>query len=117
MNESLCTSFPWLQGHVAVQLQVLFLALRLWGRLPADVTAQCSVLPQGVQPPAADFFTTSRPAAARHPEDAAAAFFSAEHLAKVLEPLRSSTASHPRLHSVWTTVLALLIPGFTPSKV
>ena len=113
----MCTSSLWLQSQVVVQLQVLFMALRLWGRLPADVAAGCSVLPQGVQPPAVDFFTTSKPAAASHPEDAAAAFFSAEHLAKVLEPLRSSTSSHPRLHSVWTTVLALLIPGFTPSKV
>lgn len=48
---------------------------------------------------------------------AAAAFFSEEHLQTVLPVLRGSSSSHPRLHSLWPTLFALLIPGFKAVKV
>ena len=39
------------------------------------------------------------------------------HLTAVGEALADASASHPRVHSVWLTLLSLLIPGFTPVKV
>ena len=48
---------------------------------------------------------------------AAAAFFSEQHL-QILSPvLKGSSSSHPRLHSLWPTLLALLLPGFKAVKV
>lgn len=35
----------------------------------------------------------------------------------LLPVLRASTAAHPRLHTLWPTLLALLLPGYTPAQV
>lgn len=97
-----------------VRLQGLLLALRLWGSLPAPILAQTKLLPANVRPPPADFFTSSastKDAAA----EAAAAFFSEQHLEKLVAVVRGSSSSHPRLHSLWGTLLSL--PDFTPLQV
>ena len=98
-------------------LQALLLAVRLWGRLPAAVTAACPLLPAGCKPPPPTLFTNPNVSAAKAAEPAAAALFSETHLELLVPVLRGSTQSHPRLHGVWPTLLALLIPGFNPDKV
>ena len=45
------------------------------------------------------------------------AFMTPAHLGSVGEALADASVSHPRVHSVWLTLLSLLIPGFTPVKV
>ena len=84
--------------------------------MPSALLKQTSLLPSDVRSPCTDFFTVSdtpKDAAAA----AAAAFFSEQHLQTVLPVLRGSSSSHPRLHSVWPTVFALLLPGFKAVKV
>ncbi len=100
-----------------VVLQTLLLALRLWSRCSPAFVAQCPLLPSGVQPPSKGFFTAKTAETADHPVAAAEAFFAGPHLQKALTALRLSSSSHPRLHSLWPTLFALLIPGFTASKV
>ena len=97
-------------------LQALLLAVRLWGRLPSEVVAASPLLPEAKAPPPG-FFTGSQKAGSVHPTAAAEVFFQPEHLRSIAGVLRDTTASHPRLHSVWPTILALLLPGFTPNKV
>ena len=84
--------------------------------MPSTLLKQTSLLPSNVQPPSTDFFTVSDT-----PKDAAvaaaAAFFSEQHLQTVLPVLRGSSSSHPRLHSLWPTLFALLLPGFKAVKV
>ena len=83
--------------------------------MPFTLLKQTSLLPSNVQSPSTDFFTVSDT-----PKDAAAAaaaFFSEQHLQTVLPVLRGSSSSHPRLHSLWPTLFALLLPGFTAVKV
>lgn len=46
----------------------------------------------------------------------AAAFFSPSHLTEILPILLASHSAHPRLHLLWPTLLALLIPGFKVHK-
>ncbi|KAK9825628.1 hypothetical protein WJX81_000686 [Elliptochloris bilobata] len=94
----------------------LLLAVRLWGRLPADLAAQCALLPAGAPPPPADFFTSTAHDGAHAAPGAAAAFFSRAHLQELLPVLRASSAPHPRLHALWPTLLALLLPGYTPAR-
>ena len=83
--------------------------------MPSTLLKRTSLLPSNVQSPSTDFFTVSdtpKEAAA-----AAAAFFSEQHLQTVLPVLRGSSSSHPRLHSLWPTLFALLLPGFKAVKV
>ncbi|GAB4814705.1 hypothetical protein N2152v2_001751 [Parachlorella kessleri] len=96
--------------------EALLLAVRVWGRLPAAVAAACPLLPPGCKPPPPTLFTDPSVSAARAAEPAAAALFSEAHLELLVPVLRGSTQSHPRLHGVWPTLLALLIPGFNPDK-
>lgn len=99
-------------------LQVLLLALRLWGSMPSALLKQTSLLPSDVRSPCTDFFTApDMPKDAAAAGAAASAFFSEQHLQTVLPVLRGSSSSHPRLHSVWPTVFALLLPGFKAVKV
>lgn len=35
----------------------------------------------------------------------------------LLPVLRASSAAHPRLHALWPSLLSLLLPGHTPSRV
>ena len=98
-------------------LQALLVALRLWGSLPASTLQAISLLPSQVQPPPEGFFQPSETPKSADATAAAAAFFSEQHLQKILPILRASSSSHPRLHTVWPTLLALLLPGFTAVKV
>ncbi len=54
--------------------------MRLWGRLPLEIVAQCALLPAGAPPPPADFFTDTARGGAHAAPDAAAASFTREHL-------------------------------------
>ena len=99
-----------------IMLQALLLALQLWPALPPSALTDIKLLPAGATPPPKNFFTgpdVPQEAAA----GAAAAFFTVSHLQKLLPVLRASSSSHPRLHSVWPTLLALLLPGFTALRV
>lgn len=95
--------------------QALLLAIRLWAVMPADVRRSCPLLPVGCTPPPADFFRAG--AGGGDASEAAAAFFTPQHVRALLPVLRLTSQSHPRLHSVWPTLLALLLPGFTADKV
>ena len=94
-------------------MQAFLLAIRLWSKLPADLLSEVSLLPQGITSPPDSFFTKGQGSASA----AAAAVFSQQHLQTLLPVLRSTSSSHPRLHSLWPTLLALLLPGFTAVKV
>ena len=97
---------------------MLLLALRLWGSMPSTLLKQISLLPPNVQSASTDFFTVSdTPKGAAAAAVAAAAFFSEQHLQTVVPVLRGSSSSHPRLHSLWPTLFALLLPGFKAVKV
>lgn len=97
-------------------VQALLLALHLWPSLPQPLLPDINLLPPGARPPPTGYFTNPDT-----PKDlagpAAAAFFAEKHLQKLLPVLRATSSSHPRLHSVWLTILALLLPGFTAVKV
>lgn len=60
--------------------QGLLLAVRLWGRMPAELATQCVLLPAGAPPPPADFFTRTKRDDKHDASHAAAAFFSRAHL-------------------------------------
>ena len=97
-------------------LQALLLALHLWPSLPEPLLHNVKLLPAGAKPPPKGYFSnpdTPKDLAA----PAAAAFFAEKHLQMLMPVLRASSSSHPRLHSVWLTLFALLLPGFTAVKV
>jgi hypothetical protein len=111
----------------------LLLALRLWHNMPQAVAARCVLLPAasgqtavvkvkpgvkaGVQPPPVELWLQPQQVPREAVAAAAAALFSPEHM-KVLQPvLLKSVTSAPRLHQVWSCLLVLLLPGFTPVKV
>ena len=104
----------YMRLNIHPSLQALLLAVRLWSSLPADVLQKTSLLPRGAEPPPAGFFKQSGDSTQ---PVAAAAFFTEQHLQTLLPILKSSSSSHPRLHSLWPTLLALLLPGFTAVKV
>ena len=112
---------PWLTSPAGdATPEALLLALRLWPRLPPAVAAACPLLPPGFkakQLPAGLFSAPAAAAGSKAVAAAGAAFFTRQHLTALLPVLRSTTTSHPRLHSLWTTLLALLVPGFTADKV
>ncbi len=93
--------------------------------MPDDLRAACQLLPAGVAAPPRGFFTGSGGASkkkskASSPDGtagAAAAFFTAAHLQALLPVLRLTSGAHPRLHSLWPTLLALLLPGFSADRV
>ena len=60
--------------------QGLLLAVRLWGRMPAERVAECALLPACAPPPPADFFTRTTRNGEHNASEAAAAFFSRGHL-------------------------------------
>lgn len=60
--------------------QALLLAVRLWGRLPREVAAECALLPADAQPPPPDFFTHTARDGGHAAPAAAAAFFTSAHL-------------------------------------
>ena len=96
-------------------LQDLMLALRLWPSLPPDLVSGCPMLPGGCPAPGPGTFTGTQDA--QSASAAGLAFMTPAHLSRVGEALADASASHPRVHSVWLTLLSLLIPGFTPVKV
>jgi DNA polymerase phi len=98
-------------------LQALLLALRLWPLMPQQLRKLCALLPAvditDVPAAGGSSHTTAYAASAQ----GAAAFFAPEHLGKLLPVLRATSVAHPRLHTLWPTVLALLLPGFAPKRV
>lgn len=111
---------PWLTAPPEdATPEALLLALRLWPRLPPAAAAACPLLPAGCKAklPAALFADPAAAASSKAVAAAAAAFFSRDHLAALLPVLRATTQAHPRLHTLWPTLLALLIPGFSADKV
>ena len=99
----------------------LLLALHLWPCLTSHkgtAVLECPLLPQGVPPPPPGYLTmTDRAAkAAQHPAAAASALCSPQHLQTLLPVLRATSASVPRLHSVWLALLALMLPGFVEQR-
>ncbi|KAL3158646.1 hypothetical protein ABBQ32_011390 [Trebouxia sp. C0010 RCD-2024] len=116
LNTDSCGLKAWLSAAPAdSHPEALLLALHLWPSLPQSLLHDIKLLPAGAEPPPTDYFTN----ADAHKDlagPAAAAFFAEKHLQKLLPVLRASSSSHPRLHSVWPTILALLLPGFTAVK-
>ena len=102
--------------------EALLLALVLWPKLPPAAVKACKLLPAGTPPPPSEVFSSAggAPPAAGAVATAAAAtaagLFSKEHI-KVLQPvLLATSASHPRLHTLWHYLLPLLLPGFRPYR-
>ncbi|KAL6769432.1 hypothetical protein ACKKBG_A30985 [Auxenochlorella protothecoides x Auxenochlorella symbiontica] len=85
--------------------EMLVIALGLWPILPAAVVEASPLLPSGAPRPAPGYQTGAATAAA------SAAFFAAPHLTTLVPLLTFTTANHPALHSLWTTLLAFLCPG------
>jgi DNA polymerase phi len=106
---------PWLCADPAdASPEALLLALRLWSRLPPALRAACPLLPPGGAAAPAALFAAAGPLGAadvKAAAAAAAAFFTDAHLRRVLPALRATSNAHPRLHSVWPALLALLNPG------
>ncbi|GFR51036.1 hypothetical protein Agub_g13364, partial [Astrephomene gubernaculifera] len=101
--------------------EALLLALVLWPHLPASVISSCRLLPPNTPPPPPELFASasSQPLSAATTAAAAATaagFFTAEHLRRLLPLLLASSASHPRMHTLWRYVLPMLLPGFRPHK-
>lgn len=90
------------------------LALRLWPFMPPSLISECRMLPRDCPAPSPGAFTGAKDA--KSASTAGAAFMTGPYLSSLRGALADS-ASHPRIHSVWLTLLSLLIPGFTPVKV
>ena len=73
-------------GIQAADAEALLLAVKLVDRLSPSATVRCSLLPR------------ARPAA----------LFTKQHLESLLPALLSSTAAHPRVHSVWGALVERL---------
>ncbi len=71
--------------------ETVLLALELSGQLPADFVARCPVLGP----------------------DGGRAFCEPAHLSSLLPALLASTASHPRVHSVWSSLVPLVARSAT----
>ena len=113
--------------------EALLLALRLWHNMPQAVAARCVLLPAasgqtavvkvkpgvkgGVHPPPVEFWLQPQQVPREAVAAAAAALFSPDHMKVLQLVLVKTVASAPRLHQVWSCLLALLLPGFTPVKV
>ena len=89
------------------------LALRLWRFMPAELRKASGLLPACAAAPSAQVFTQGRNVKDKGDTAVAAALFSENHLDKVAPLLRPTTQGHPRLHTVWPTLLALLLPGYS----
>ncbi len=96
--------------------QALLLALRLWHRLPTDALARCKLLPHGGSPPPFGFWDAPDSVPRSAIEPTATAVLSVGHMTALLPLLLASSSSHPRLHQIWGCLLALLLPGFKPTK-
>jgi DNA polymerase phi len=109
--------FWTLDDMSACQLQALLLALRLWPLMPQQLRDSCALLP------VADISDLPASGGSSHTTvyaasgQGAAAFFASSHLSKLLPVFRATSGAHPRLHTLWPTVLALLLPGFAPKRV
>lgn len=106
----------------ALLRQALLLAVRLWPVIPQELLEAIPLLPPLKRPltlgaTGGGVLVTEAYSAAPESAAAAAALFSQAHLQRLLPVLRATTASHPRLHLLWPTLLALLMPGFSPRSV
>ncbi|KAK9827786.1 hypothetical protein WJX74_002012 [Apatococcus lobatus] len=93
------------ENHEKPSPQALWAAFMLWGRMPEALAAKCPLLPGLCRDP------TLAPAGS-----AAADFFQPHYLQAILPALQATSASHPRLHSLWEPLLSLLLPGFQVAK-
>ncbi|GLC57322.1 hypothetical protein PLESTB_001211700 [Pleodorina starrii] len=108
--------------------EALLLALVLWPKLPPSAVRACRLLPPDTPPPPRELFAPpgsgAGGAAAAAPSAATAAaaaataagLFRREHLQTLAPALLASSAAHPRLHTLWQYLLALLLPGFRPNR-
>lgn len=92
----------------------LLICLRLWPRISDNLRAECTLLPRQCPPPPATTFTTGAEPARL--AAAAASIFSPSYLQLLAPALLDTTHAHPRMHTLWTHLLALLLPGFTVAK-
>ena len=89
--------------------------MRLWPYMPSDLLSECPLLPKNCPVPSPGAYSGLQDV--KSASTAGAAFMTSSHLSSVSSALAEGSASHPRVHSVWLTLLTLLIPGFTPVKV
>ena len=114
---------------VAASPEAALIALRLWPRLPSSASfdcSRCAFLPRDREAPrpAAGFFddpsSAAAPSSCKSAAAASVALFSSSSPSSsssssnspLTSALVAAAATHPRLHRLWTTVLALLLPGF-----
>ena len=97
--------------------EALGLALRLWRDMPQDLKKACQMLPSCSAVPSADLFSHGRKQKDKNDATVAAAFFTESHLKKLLPVLKASSQGHPRVNTVWPTMLTLLLPGYVPEQV
>jgi len=77
---------------------------------------KCSLLPASCAGPSRSLFSSSsKQTKANLKQDAAAAaeFFTKHHLRQLIPSLRLSTHCHPRINIVWSTLMTLLVPGYS----
>jgi DNA polymerase phi len=96
--------------------EALVLALHFWRFMPQKLRTDCAMLPavDGVTP-SSDLFTRGRAVENQDDGAIAAAFFTKDHLRALVPVLNSSVHAHPRLHTIWSMLLTLLLPGYSPS--
>lgn len=102
---------------ITARVQALLLALRLWPLMPQQLRGSCALLPHADVDDLPASGGGSHTTAYATSAQGAAAFFASSHLAKLLPVFRATSVAHPRLHTLWPTVLALLLPGFAPKRV
>ncbi|MEW5313413.1 MAG: hypothetical protein WDW38_004984 [Sanguina aurantia] len=92
--------------------EMLLLCLVLWPRLAPSGASACKLLPPNTPCPPTKLLI--KPSAVTHADLAptAAGLFDRAYLTRILQPLLSTTSSHPRLHSLWEHLLGFLIPGY-----
>ena len=96
----------------AASPEALQAALHLWPHLPEATRKRCQLLPDcpGASPTL--FVSNGECGRASQDDAAAAAFFKPQHLHQLLDVVRQSSGTMPRLHSMWQHLLCLLLPGF-----
>lgn len=106
------TQVPHTQPPSSLPTQMLLLCLVLWPRLAPSGASACKLLPPNTPCPPTKLLI--KPSAVTHADLAptAAGLFDRAYLTRILQPLLSTTSSHPRLHSLWEHLLGFLIPGY-----
>ncbi|KAJ7557143.1 hypothetical protein O6H91_05G113300 [Diphasiastrum complanatum] len=93
LENSICaapTFIEWIKvGPESGGADVLFLAVKLWQKLPAAMSKACPLLPKS-----GNFFE----------------LFDADNISSILPYLEEASISHPRVHSVWPLLFQVLLP-------